>query len=43
MSRIRNDCDGNAVIDLGRGDSITLVNVSADDIRDDPDSFIKIH
>lgn len=42
MCRIHNDNDGNAVIDLGKGDSITLVNVSADDIRDDPDAFIKI-
>jgi Ca2+-binding RTX toxin-like protein len=43
MCRIHEDRDGNAVIDLGHGDSITLVNVNADDIRDDPDSFIRIH
>ncbi len=42
LCRIHEDRDGNAVIDLGRGDSITLVNVSADDVKDDPDSFIKI-
>jgi Ca2+-binding RTX toxin-like protein len=43
MSRIHNDRDGNAVIDLGRGDSITLVDVSADDVKADPNSYIKIH
>ncbi|HEX6929673.1 MAG TPA: calcium-binding protein [Gammaproteobacteria bacterium] len=43
LCRIHNDHDGNAVIDLGRGDSITLVNVSAEDIHSDPDSFIRIH
>lgn len=42
LCRVHEDCDGNAVIDLGRGDSITLVNVSADDIHDDPDAFFKI-
>jgi len=43
MCRIHSDRDGNAVIDLGRGDSITLVDVSADDVKSDPNSFIKIH
>ena len=41
--RIHSDRDGNAVIDLGHGDSITLVDVSADDVKADPNSFIKIH
>lgn len=40
--RVHSDRDGNAVIDLGRGDSITLVDVSADDVKADPNSFIKI-
>jgi Ca2+-binding RTX toxin-like protein len=43
LNRVHSDHDGNAVIDLGRGDSITLVNVSADDVHADPDSFFKIH
>jgi Ca2+-binding RTX toxin-like protein len=43
MCRIHSDRDGNAVIDLGHGDSITLVDVSADDVKADPNSFIKIH
>lgn len=43
MNRIHSDRDGNAVIDLGRGDSITLVDVSADDVKADPNSYIKIH
>jgi hypothetical protein len=43
MSRVHSDRDGNAVIDLGHGDSITLVDVSADDVKADPNSFIKIH
>ena len=43
LCRIHNDRDGNAVIDLGRGDSVTLVDVSADDVKADPNSYIKIH
>jgi Ca2+-binding RTX toxin-like protein len=42
MCRIHSDRDGNAVIDLGHGDSITLVDVDADDVKADPNSFIKI-
>ena len=32
----------NTVIDLGNGDSITLNNVDAEDIQDDPDSFFSV-
>ncbi|HCW68959.1 MAG TPA: hemolysin expression modulating protein, partial [Thalassospira lucentensis] len=32
----------NTVIDLGNGDSITLNNVDAEDVQDDPDSFFSV-
>ena len=32
----------NTVIDLGNGDSITLNNVDAEDVQDNPDSFFSV-
>ena len=43
VSRVHSDGDGNAVIDFGHGDSVTLVGVKAEDIHHDPSGFIKIH
>jgi hypothetical protein len=43
VHRVTSDADGNAVINLGHGDSITLVDVKAEDLHHDPSSFIKIH
>jgi Ca2+-binding RTX toxin-like protein len=43
VSRVHSDVDGNAVIDFGHGDSVTLVGVKAEDIHHDPSGFIKIH
>ena len=34
--------DGNTVIDLGNGDSVTLVGVDASDVQDNPDSYIVV-
>jgi hypothetical protein len=34
------DVDGNAVIDLGNGDSVTLVGVDATDVQENPDTYI---
>ncbi len=43
VSRIHSDADGNAVIDFGHGDNVTLVGVKAEDIHHDPSGFIKVH
>ncbi|MCG5243831.1 hypothetical protein MCW82_29075 [Azospirillum doebereinerae] len=37
------DQHGDAVIDLGNGDSITLKGVSADDVHHHPNDFFVIH
>ena len=36
------DSGGHAVIDLGNGDTITLMNVSAHDIQQNPQAFFAI-
>jgi predicted nicotinamide N-methyase len=33
---------GNTVIDLGHGDTVTLVGVSADDVQADPQSYFSV-
>jgi hypothetical protein len=33
---------GNAVIDLGNGDTVTIVGVSAEDIQADPNSYFSV-
>jgi hypothetical protein len=33
----------NTVIDLGNGDTITLVNVNADDVQANPSDFFSVH
>lgn len=43
LSHVHSDAGGNAVIDLGHGDSITLTGVSADEVAHDPQSFVKVH
>ena len=40
---VHSDSAGNAVIDLGHGDTITLVDVKAQEVHADPSAFIKIH
>jgi hypothetical protein len=35
--------DGNSVIDLGNGDTVTLVNVDAQDIQNNPNAFFVIN
>jgi hypothetical protein len=39
---VSSDVDGNAVLDLGNGDTVTLVGVDAQDVQDSPDSFIVV-
>jgi hypothetical protein len=34
--------DGNAVVDFGNGDTLTLVGVSAEDIQADPSKFFVV-
>jgi hypothetical protein len=34
---------GNVVVDLGHGDTLTLVNVDADDIHANPDNYFTVH
>jgi len=34
--------NGNAVIDLGNGDSVTLVGIKAEDVRANPTGYIVI-
>jgi Ca2+-binding RTX toxin-like protein len=41
-SRIGNDGHGNAVIDLGHGDSVTLVGINPQELHHDLGSFVKI-
>src|SRR5260221_137525 len=43
LSRVHSDADGNAVINFGHGDNVTLVGVKAEDIHHDPSGFIKVH
>src|SRR6266702_3232284 len=43
VSRIHSDADGNAVVDFGHGDNVTLVGVKAENIHHDPSGFIKVH
>src|SRR5690348_6621856 len=43
LSRIHDDHQGNAVIDLGHGDSVTLMGIKAEDIHNNPDGYIKVH
>jgi len=33
---------GNTVVDLGNGDTLTLVGVSADDVQADPNSYFTV-
>jgi hypothetical protein len=33
---------GNAVIDLGHGDTLTVVGVTAEDIQSDPNSYFTV-
>jgi hypothetical protein len=33
---------GNAVVDLGNGDTLTLVGVTAEDIQADPNSYFSV-
>jgi hypothetical protein len=34
--------NGNAVIDFGNGDSVTLIGVKAEDVRSNPSGYIVI-
>ena len=34
---------GNVVVDLGHGDTLTLVNVDADDIQANPENYFTVH
>ena len=34
--------NGNAVVDLGNGDSLTLVGVTAEDVQSDPNSYFTV-
>ena len=34
---------GNVVVDLGNGDSVTLVNTNADDVQAHPDQYFTVH
>jgi Ca2+-binding RTX toxin-like protein len=36
------DHDGNAVIDLGHGDTITLVGIKAEDIHHNPEGYFSV-
>lgn len=36
------DVDGNAVVHLGCGDTVTLIGVSADAVKDDPSQFFHV-
>ena len=36
------DVGGNAVIDLGNGDTVTLMNVNAQDVHNNPNAFFVI-
>ena len=36
------DVGGNAVIDLGNGDTVTLMNVNAQDVQNNPNAFFVI-
>jgi hypothetical protein len=40
--RIANDASGNAVLDLGNGNTVTIVGLSADQIRIDIGAYIHI-
>jgi Ca2+-binding RTX toxin-like protein len=42
-SRIGHDGHGNAVIDLGNGDNVTLIGIKPEELHHDLNSFIKIH
>lgn len=42
-SHISNDGHGNAVIDLGHGDSVTLIGIKPEDVQHDPTHFIKVN
>ena len=41
-ARVHSDHDGNAVVDLGHGDTVTLVGVNAEDVHQDPHGFFKV-
>jgi Ca2+-binding RTX toxin-like protein len=41
-ARIHSDQDGNAVIDLGSGDSILLLGIAAEDLVADPEAFVQL-
>jgi Ca2+-binding RTX toxin-like protein len=43
VDHIQSDADGNAVLNLGQGDSVTLVGVKAEDVQHNPSAFIKVH
>nr|BBA73373.1 hemolysin-type calcium-binding protein [Ochrobactrum sp. PW1] len=34
---------GNVVVDLGNGDTVTLVNTNADDVQAHPDQYFTVH
>ncbi|OYZ67213.1 MAG: hemolysin expression modulating protein, partial [Rhizobiales bacterium 24-66-13] len=34
---------GHTIIDLGNGDTVTLHNVSVDDIQDHPSNYFLVH
>lgn len=42
-SHIGNDGHGNAVIDLGQGDSVTLIGVKPEELQHDLSSIVKVH
>lgn len=42
-SRIGNDGHGNAVLDLGNGDSVTLIGIKPEELHHDLSSFVKVH
>ena len=42
LSHVSTDAHGNAVIDLGHGDTVTLNNVSATDIQHNPNAYFHI-
>ena len=41
-ARVHSDHDGNAVVDLGHGDTVTLVGIKAEDVHHDPHGFFKV-